>query len=475
MRPRSVLALLFPLLGTLLLLSSSSRPGLSADKPTPAELKDKVKTLVEQLADKDAGKQDEAAVELIQLGPDALPFLPKPNVKLSASQKTALAQIRKKLRDQQIQRDLAPKLVTIDAELTLSQALTELEKQTGIKVEDRRESDDPKMKLKLNKVTFWQALDVIARESDAVVNYYQGSKGLGLEKRPEGYVNPPVAYDGIFRATVRRITAQRRLDLENSNYLADVEIAWEPRFRPFRLDLVPDEFTIQDDKSRKVALPDNGRGGDEPRKDSRAVSSRYYVLFDVPLGSLDRSSAKLGLLKLPIKFVGPTRMQTFAFDKSLAEIKKDPKTGEMTQEGVTVKVSNLELAKDHWTALMSLEYPADGPQFESFESWLIFNEMSLKNDKGDTFPNNGGYVIEGTAGNRASVSYHFIDSKKDKLTRGEPSDWKPVYKVPGLIVEVSASFEFKDVPTPRRSGRAPCTPASSRSARRASICPFLSQ
>ena len=33
MRSRSALALLLPLLGTLLLLSSFSRPGLSADKP----------------------------------------------------------------------------------------------------------------------------------------------------------------------------------------------------------------------------------------------------------------------------------------------------------------------------------------------------------------------------------------------------------------------------------------------------------
>ncbi len=447
MRLRSALALLFPLLGTLLLLSSITRPGLSADKPTPGELKEKVKALVEQLGDKD--KQDDAAAELLTLGPDVLQYLPGAKAKLSERQKIALAGLRKVLREKQIERDLAPKLVTINAELTVSQALEELEKQTGIKVEDRRESENTKMALKLTNVTFWKALDTIAQQCDGKIDYYRASKGLGLEKRPEGYVNPPVAYDGIFRATVRRVTAVRLLESDNSNYVADIEVTWEPRFRPFKLDLSPDEFTIQDDKGRKLtAASGNGRDGDEPRKDSRAVSSRYYVLFDVPLGSVERSSAKLGLLKLPVKFVGPTRMQTFAFDKTLAEIKKDPKLGEMTQEGVTVKVSNLELAKDHWTALMSSEYPADGPQFESFESWLLFNEMSLVNAQGHTFPNNGGLVIEQSAGNRGSVSYHFIDSKKDDLKRGEPGDWKPVYKVPGLIVEVGAAFEFKDVPLP---------------------------
>ena len=62
-----------------------------------------------------------------------------------------------------------------------------------------------------------------------------------------------MAYDGIFRATVRRVTAVRLLESDNSNYVADIEVAWEPRFRPFRLDLAPDEFTVQDDKGRKVA------------------------------------------------------------------------------------------------------------------------------------------------------------------------------------------------------------------------------
>jgi hypothetical protein len=440
MRRRSALAVLLPVLGTLALLPLLALPGRSADKPAPAELKEKVKALVEQLADKDAGKQDEAAVALIQLGPDVLPHLPAPDAKLKESQKKALAVVRKTLRDQQIKRDLTPKLVTIDDELTVSKALAELEKQTGIHVEDRREGTDSKLKLKLNKATFWQALDAIARDADGRVDYYRGGV-IALGPRPEGYTNPPVCYDGIFRTTVRDITARRLLDAEGSVYTAVIEVAWEPRFRPFRLDFNPADLTVEDEKNRKVELP-------EAEKEPLAVTSKVFVRFQVPLGSLQRSSPKLGLLKCNLKFVGPTRMDSFAFDKTLAEMKKDG-LREMSQEGVTVKVSNLELPKDHWTLVMSVEYPADGPQFESFESWLIFNELVLKSKDGDkTFPSNGGYVIQGTAGNRATVEYHFIDSKKDNLVRGDPADWKPVYKVPGLIVEVPTSFEFKDVPLP---------------------------
>jgi hypothetical protein len=440
MRCRSAVALLLPVVGTLV-LAFLALPGQSADKPAPAALKEKVKGLVEQLADKDGGKQDEAAVELIKLGPDVLPYLPKPDAKLSDSQKKVLAVVRKTLRDQLQKRDLTPKLVTIEDELTVSKALEELEKQTGIKVEDRREGTDSKIKLKLNKVTFWQALDAIARDADGRVDYYRGGV-IALGPRPDGYTNPPVSYDGIFRTTIREITARRLLDTENSVYTATVEVAWEPRFRPFRLDFNPAELTVEDDKKVKVELP-------EAEKEPLAVTSKVFVRFQVPLGALQRSSQKLGLLKGNLKFIGPTRMDSFVFDKTLAEMKNDPKAREMSQEGVTVKVANLELEKSHWTLVMGLEYPADGPQFESFESWLIFNELVLKSKDGEkTFPNNGGYVIQGTAGNRATVEYHFVDSTKNNLVRGDPGDWKPVYKVPGLIVEVPTTFEFKDVPLP---------------------------
>ncbi len=436
MRPRPA----FAVLGIVLILSLLTVPGQSADKPTAAELKDKVKDLVAKLADKDLDTQDAAAAELLKLGPDALPLLPKPTAKLTDSQKKALAVVRKTLRDQQIQRDLAPSLVTIDDEQPVSKMLAELEKQTGIKVDDRREGTDSKIKLKLNKATFWQALDTIAKEADGRVDYYR-SDVIRLMPRGENYVTPPVSYDGIFRTVVRRVEAQRDLETETGVYRAIIEVAWEPRFRPFRLDYNPAELTVQDNKGRKIDL---GEGEKQPL----GVTARTFVRFDVILGSLERSVPKLGLLKGNLKFVGPTRMDSFVFDKTLAELEKDPKAREIRQDGVTVNVSHLELKKDHWTIVMGVEYPADGPQFESFESWLIFNEILLKNkNDSSTFPQNGGYDVD-AAGNRGRVEYHFVDSTKDKLTRGDPDNWKITYKVPGLIVEVPASFEFKDVPLP---------------------------
>lgn len=412
-------------------------------KATTAELREKVKVLVQQLADKDPDKQDEAAALLLKLGPDVLPFLPRPTDKLSDGQKKALAVVRKTLRDDQIKRDLTPRLVTIEDELSLSKALAELAKQSGVTVEDRRENaDDGKIKLKLTKVTFWEAIDTIAREADVRVGVHETDGKIALRAKRENAQIPPTSYNGLFRTRVLRVDARRDYESENSTYQATLEIAWEPRFRPFILDLRPAGLAYQDEKGKNLSI-------EEMEGNKLAVTSRTSINFDVPLPSLERGAAKLGLLKGSVLLIGPTRMETFEFPHTLAEMAKDPRTREVTREGVTVKVSKLELAKDHWTLVVGLEYPADGPQFESFESWLVYNEMNLKKKKGEgEYPSNGGYSIDDSGGNRAILSYHFVDETNKKMIRGDTADWMPVYKTPGLIVEVPATFEFKNLPLP---------------------------
>src|SRR5262245_33145666 len=59
----------------------------------------------------------------------------------------------------------AVKKVTIqEKEIELSKALAEITKQTGNEVVDRRQGkDDVKIRLDLKGVTFWQALDAVAK------------------------------------------------------------------------------------------------------------------------------------------------------------------------------------------------------------------------------------------------------------------------------------------------------------------------
>jgi hypothetical protein len=98
-----------------------------------------------------------------------------------------------------------------------------------------------------------------------------------------------------------------------------------------------------------------------------------------------------------------------------------------------------------------LEYPADGPKFESFQSWLVNNEIYLEKEKDGIkqhFPPNLGYETDDATDTRALIKYRFGDEPDKKLLLGKFSDWRLVYRTPGKIAEIPIPFEFKDIPLP---------------------------
>jgi hypothetical protein len=245
----------------------------------------------------------------------------------------------------------------------------------------------------------------------------------------------------VYRVTVKRLTSVRDLETESHAWMIDLEIAWEPRFRPLFVETEPDSLVVQDAKG--IALKNLPLGsGRAPVMRPSAVGTTVRV--EAPEQPTDR----IGLLKGTLGVIGPSKMLTFTFT-GLAPIergKKDQARKE-TQEGVTATLRELSSERDRWTVGLLLEYPADGPDFESFESWLVNNEIALEKNNGkDRFPENGGFDIEDQAGHRAVLSYRFIED--GKRTLGQPGDWSLVYRTPGTIVKMPVQFEFKDLPRP---------------------------
>jgi hypothetical protein len=430
--------ILFPTLASvlagLLVLAVLAGRAAPADDVPPA-LKAKVKQLVSLLDDADQGKRAAATQNLLDLGPDILPLLSAPDQKLSATQKEAVDELVKKLRARKSDNELAPKLATIQDSLSLDKALAELCRQTGDKnrVEDRRsKKDDTRLGLDISKLPFWQALDLIAREADARIDFYQKDGVLALVDGP--YREQNVSYSGIFRVTPKRISAVRDLDGDTHYYEVSLEVAWEPKFTPFFLEPRPDSFVIQDDKKNDILPAPQGTG--------RVPVEGRLASIDLRLPAISRSAKSLALLKGKLALLGPNDWLQFTFD--------DLKVAQQSREGVSVKLSKANLTQDLWTLEMTLDYPSAGPNFESFESWLIYNEIYLvkKDDPDQRVANNGGYETGNSAGTRASISYHWVDDPGKKFSRGKPDDWKVVYRTPGRFVEVPVPFEFKDLPLP---------------------------
>ncbi|HEV2949330.1 MAG TPA: hypothetical protein VGX70_18290 [Gemmataceae bacterium] len=427
-----------------LLLASSLVP---ADEPKSrpdgsTDLKAKVAKLIKQLDDNDSAKRTQAETELIKLGLDILPLLPEKDEGLSAEQKRRLASVRSTLKAADAQKNIQPRLCTIqDQAIPLSKALEELTKQTEIKVEDGRQNagDDPKLKLSLNKVTFWEALDAIAREADLQVNLFLKEGTPVLVDGPHRDV--PTSYSGIFRLRATRITSDRILDAGDQGHFLTiyVELAWEPRFRPLFLESKPDSFEIQDDKGVALKIQEQGNG-------RTPLAARMATHIPLRAEAPKRAANKLALFKGSVSVLGPGKMLLFSFDK-LSKLEKGKTGPSQTQDGVTVQVRDFDIEGEkndqRWTVGLMLEYPADSPDFESFEQWLVNNEAHMERlDKSKEIMKHAGYESD-VREKKAIVRYYFSEDNM-----GKPEDWKLVYRTPGQILRLPIQFEFKDLELP---------------------------
>jgi hypothetical protein len=349
------------------------------------------------------------------------------------------------------EKELAPRLITLDEkDIPLTSALAELAKQTGNQVEDRRkEKDDPRLKLELKKATFWQALDAIAKEADAKVSLYERDGKLALVDGPHQAL--PASYNGLFRVGIKRMDMIHILEPEAHYCNVHLEIAWEPRFQPFTLETQPDALEVKDDKG--VALDTAAPQGRRDQEQATA-GKKNAVELEMRVPAPKRASATFGLLKGSLSVVGPTKMLTFTFPK-LAKIEKRADFLKQAQEGVTCTVRKFLLEGGEgdalWTAEVQVDYPAEGPRFESFQSSMVNNEIFLERPRaGGTqrLACNGGYETDEIRDNVARVTYRFTDEPEKKVILGKPEDWKLVYKAPGRVVELTVPFEFKDLPLP---------------------------
>lgn len=332
-------------------------------------------------------------------------------------------------------RDLQARRVTLTGNVTLAEALAALAKQTGQAVADRRlEKSAVRFKLNLDKAPFWQALDAIAKAARSRVSLYEADGKLALRSGASREL--PTSYQGMFRTQVKEVVVRR--DFENGAHQCDLllEMAWEPRFRPLFMTR-PAGIEITDAAGKKLAVQNPGTGRE-------AVTSPLATRISLRLQAPARSVGKLGLIKGKMSMVGPAEMLAF----TIADLDKlDAPKALPAQKGVKATVE--ELVRDgtkRWSVTFRLDYPADGPRFQSFESWLVNTQAFLVDPKGNRHGTEE-FAIDDQTSHRARMTFHFIGGKNG-LTLGKPTGWKLALRTPGPIGTVEVPFEFKDVELP---------------------------
>src|SRR4051794_27130360 len=126
--------------GTVLLSVLGLHPARAQTASGDAALRDRVLQLVDRLDAAKSEARETATTSLIKLGPKILPSLPDPSTIPSGERKDRLERIRAALRKAEEEINPHASRVTIQGKgIRLSEALQQLQKQTGNVITDLRE------------------------------------------------------------------------------------------------------------------------------------------------------------------------------------------------------------------------------------------------------------------------------------------------------------------------------------------------
>jgi hypothetical protein len=338
---------------------------------------------------------------------------------------------------------LAPRQITFSKlALPLNEALAELLKGTGNVVGDqRRAKTTSQINLPADPTTFWPALDAIGTASGIGFSANLADGGVALTDGP--YRPVSTAYGGIFRIALRRLAVVRDEETNTRHCQLALDVAWEPRFQPFYLDLKELKVTFAPDAKKNVV---------EDKVLSRGpahVAGRCATELDVLTAAPDRTCPKIASMQGTLWAVGPSTMLAFSFDKvALLKPGQPPTPLMQTQDGVTVKIASIRRNGAALLVKVQIENPKGSPGFESHqqESWLDNNRIVLTSkDKKRLLNSTGSAVALKRSG--AEIVYEFAEAANQPLP-ATLQGWTLRYETPGRIVELTAPFAFKGIALP---------------------------
>jgi len=429
--------------GLLLLGQAEATP---EKKESPAVLSGealtaKVRVLVKQLDSNQLAQRDTAEKELVVLGADVLEHLPVVNNRTPAEVRTRLARVRAALLKVAVEAATKPATVSLDGEMLVSEAFKKISEQTGNQFVDYRERfnqeiKDTKIKISLEKVPFWKALDTVLDAAElSLYDFDEEISALAYTNRDTNAVarTGHAFYGGLFRLEPSRIEAVRNLKNPDSRSLKlTIDVAWEPRVRPIVLQQPLAEVEAKDENGAKLELD-----GSQGELEFPVEGTNAGIEMDFPLNAPERSVKQIASIKGKLMATVLGRVEAFEF-ADLDKIKQ----AEQERGGVTVAVDECRKNGEIYDVEMRVQFDKAANALESHRGWIYNNECYLLDPKGNRIEQ------AGLEANLLDVNEVGLSYKFDLGDAKSPAGFKFVYKTPAAIIRVPVEFELTDIDLP---------------------------
>lgn len=273
---------------------------------------------------------------------------------------------------------------------------------------------------------FWEALESAADQSKTRIVVRDGGRTALLEPRPKGREVSSVS--GPFRVVPRTVVGKLLLEDGAVFHEVQLDVHWEPRMPVYRIDTHPHVTKATDDRGTTLTAA----AGSSRHNPTGAITD-----MTVKLTGLTRDSRAIGTLSGAFRATAAEKMLAVRF-AGLTE-----KNATQTESGVKVTLKSFEKAGNTWDAELSLEYPANHPNFESFEEqkWLRDTRLRLVSPQGTPLDAESEDVT--ASGRFVAATYRFKVAGNFAV-----KGWSLVCETPGPLVELRVPFELKGIPIP---------------------------
>lgn len=407
------------------------------------ELADKINAAIAALSSPRLAERQTAERQLTELGPEALPHLPPPDLIDSAAAREALRRVRLHLERQAAEESLKPIRIDARGELSPADLLKRLEHEAHVTIQTSEQLPGLQSLRVFAKEAqpFWRLLDAAAVKAGGHWEFSADSNSLQIQPTDLDSERFPSAT--AWRTSPESFVI-RVLSIENRPLKSDrllrfhLGIAAEPRLRPLLFNFAardvaataaPDDVVLEWwNPAARYEIAAGTAGREWP------LTAEYILPRE--------NHSNTASIKGEIHTLVATGRQSIEFNDWWKGRRTWLRRGGATATLGRVRISRAANGADSAEVDLTLTYDTEAPPLESHQRWVLHQAASLRTTDGKIIPFTRSEVSEEQSSGM-SVRYTFEripDTRQTVL----------IYEPATALLSVPLRFELQGLPIPAR-------------------------